>query len=81
MSTVTTKVVWNRDSLGEDTKAALSSRIDTYVSAGKTDGNKLTIDESPSTYSIERTWTDSSAATDWLSFVSTYSPVSAGFKS
>lgn len=53
------------------------AKVTEMTAQEKTDGNWTKINETSDRYTIERSWIDINAASEWITFITTYNPVSA----
>lgn len=73
---ITTQVIWANGMPTLETKRSLNREINLLKNQGVTDGN-YTQTPVNNGFMIHRTWTTTEAATNWITFVSDFSPISA----
>ena len=78
--TVSTNVVWIYGEPNQADGATIAAQAAPMASEGKTDDVMTKQENTPVTgqYTVGRTWTTTADAEEWVAFVLTYNPVSAG---
>ena len=63
----------------EEQQTEAKNKAAEMATEGKTDDVYIVIKnpEIPNQYTVERTWTDTAAANEWISYIQTFGPISA----
>lgn len=72
---IKTHVTWLADAARPT--AELATKIEEMTAQEKTIGDWTQINEADDRATVERSWVDINAATEWINFVTTFNPVSA----